>query len=197
MLAKPNNVCFLGFPSDSCDCMRLRVLSHSIISSPLNIPEAESYYVQLQVISQSLGALYPDQNCLLQLRAEAHCQPVCPCARPVIGWPGICDEGSASPEDVSCPSCKTHKEHGRRGLPLSCDIIRNTLEAGKKDVRCRICSVPQQKTNCGKTLYTAKLICFSLCFVITFHINSISVFSSVIHYFVVLEKLFMKIICRL
>lgn len=72
-----------------------------------------TYYVQLQVISQSFSTLYPDQNSLLQLRAEAHCQPVCPCARPVIGWPGICDEGSASPEDVGCPSCKTQrKENG-------------------------------------------------------------------------------------
>lgn len=68
-----------------------------------------TYYVQLQVVSQSLGALHPDQNSFLQLRAEAHCQPVCPSARPVIGWPGICDEGSSSPEDVCCPSCKTGK----------------------------------------------------------------------------------------
>lgn len=68
-----------------------------------------SYYVQLQVVAQSLGALHPDQNSFLQLRAEAHCQPVCPSARPVIGWPGICDEGSSSPEDVCRPSCKTEK----------------------------------------------------------------------------------------
>lgn len=66
-----------------------------------------SYYVQLQVVAQSLGALHPDQNCLLQLRAEAHRQPVCPSARPVVGRPGVRDEGSASAEDVCCPSCKT------------------------------------------------------------------------------------------
>lgn len=72
--------------------------------------------MQLQIISQSLGTLHPDQNGFLQLRAEAHCQPVCPCARPVIGWPGICDEGSASPEDVSCPSCKTQIEDGHMGV---------------------------------------------------------------------------------
>lgn len=66
--------------------------------------------MQLQVISQSLGTLHSDQNGFLQLRAEAHCQPVCPRARPVIGWPGVCDEGSASAEDVSCPSCRTQRE---------------------------------------------------------------------------------------
>lgn len=73
-----------------------------------------SYYVQLQVVSQSLGALYPDQNGFLQLRAEAHCQPVCPRARPVIGWPGVCDEGSASSKDVRCPSCEIQKKRKKR-----------------------------------------------------------------------------------
>ena len=79
----------------------------------------KSYYVQLQVVPQSLGALHPDQDGLLQLRAEAHCQPVCPCARPVIGGPGICDEGSSSPEDVSCPSCKITKRGWKHKLILS------------------------------------------------------------------------------
>lgn len=88
------------------------------ISSPIKYPSTVSYYVQLQVISQSPGTLHPDQNSLLQLCAEAHCQPVCPCARPVIGWPGICDEGSASPEDVCCPSCKTQGGKGNYGLVL-------------------------------------------------------------------------------
>lgn len=78
--------------------------------------KAVSYYVQLQIISESLGALHPDQNGFLQLCAEAHCQPVCPCTRPVIGWPGVRDEGSASPEDVSCPSCweKEKNTHTRQ-----------------------------------------------------------------------------------
>lgn len=84
--------------------------------------------MQLQIISQSLGTLYSDQNGLPQLSAEAHCQPVCPCARPVIGWPGICDEGSASPEDVSCPSCKTHKEEGKMGVINELWHNNNTLK---------------------------------------------------------------------
>lgn len=87
-------------------------LAQSTFTIPLSIlPMVVTYYVQLQIIAQSFGTLHPDQNGFLQLCAEAHCQPVCPCARPVIGWPGVCDEGSASPEDVCCPSCKTQREN--------------------------------------------------------------------------------------
>lgn len=75
--------------------------------------------MKLQIVAQSFRTLHPDQNCLLQLCAEAHCQPVCPCARPVIGWPGVRDEGSSSPEDVSCPSCKTQRK-------FSCSITVGT-----------------------------------------------------------------------
>lgn len=108
---------------------------------PLDTPKVISYYVQLQVVSESLGALHPDQNGFLQLRAEAHCQPVCPCARPVIGRPGVCDEGSASPEDVSCPSCKTQREDG--------DVTLSYTDVSKPRKRCfvgwlryRSCPVP-------------------------------------------------------
>lgn len=73
--------------------------------SPLAVPQVVTYYVQLQVVSQSLGTLHPEQHGLLELRAEAHRQPVCPRARPVVGGPGVRDEGSSSPEDVGCPSC--------------------------------------------------------------------------------------------
>lgn len=86
-----------------------------VLNPHVEIPKAVSYYVQLQVISQSLGTLHSDQNGLLQLSAKAHCQPVCPCARPVIGWPGVCDEGSASSEDVCCPSCKKRTKEMEKG----------------------------------------------------------------------------------
>ena len=66
--------------------------------------------MNLQVVSQSLRALHPDQHSVLELRAEAHGQPVCPGARPVVGRPGVRDEGSSPAEDVRRPSYRGTRE---------------------------------------------------------------------------------------
>lgn len=102
-------------------------VKNRLITSDFPTASTWSYYVQLQIVAQSFRTLHPDQNGLLQLRAEAHCQPVCPRARPVIGWPGVRDEGSSSPEDVSCPSCKTkqtiNKNHKKRMFSCSITVL--------------------------------------------------------------------------
>lgn len=63
-----------------------------------------AYYVQLKIVSQSRGALHPDQDGLLLLGAEAHGQAVGSCAWPLIGSPGEGDESPSFPKDISCPS---------------------------------------------------------------------------------------------
>ena len=63
-----------------------------------------SYYVQLQVVSQSVGALHANQNGVLLLGAEPHGEPVSPGAGAVVGRPGVRDEGPSFPKYVRGPS---------------------------------------------------------------------------------------------
>lgn len=74
------------------------------VSPTPSVPRHGSYYVKLHIVSETLGALHPHQNGLLQLSAEAHSQPVCPRARTVIRGPRVRDEGSSTAEDVGSPS---------------------------------------------------------------------------------------------
>lgn len=60
--------------------------------------------MQHHVVAQTRSAVDPDQDAILQGRAEAHSQPVGPGARPLIGWPAECNEASSFTKDICCPS---------------------------------------------------------------------------------------------
>lgn len=47
--------------------------------------------MQHHVVAQTRSAVDPDQDAILQGRTEADSQPVCPGARPLIGWPAKCN----------------------------------------------------------------------------------------------------------
>lgn len=59
--------------------------------------------MQHEVIPEAWGAVDADQDALLQGGAEAHGQPVCAGAGPLVRRPLERDEASALPEDVRCP----------------------------------------------------------------------------------------------
>lgn len=61
-----------------------------------------THNVELQEVSETRGAVHPDQDSVLQMCAEADGQPVCPGAGTVVGRPRVCDQSAVPPEYVRC-----------------------------------------------------------------------------------------------
>lgn len=57
------------------------------------------------VVAQTWGAVDADQNPVSDGRAEAHRQPVRPCARPFVVGPRVRDQTPSFTEDVGGSSC--------------------------------------------------------------------------------------------
>lgn len=64
-----------------------------------------THNLKLQVVSQTRGAVHPNQDCILLLGAEADSQPVCSCAWSVIGWPCVHNKPSITSEYVCGSRC--------------------------------------------------------------------------------------------
>lgn len=60
--------------------------------------------MQHQIVPQTRGAVNPDQDAVFQGGAETNGQPVCPGARPLVGWPVEQNEASSFAKDVRGPS---------------------------------------------------------------------------------------------
>lgn len=56
--------------------------------------------VELQEVSETRGAVHPDQDSILQMCAEADGQPVCPGAGAVVGRPRVRDQSAVPPKYV-------------------------------------------------------------------------------------------------
>lgn len=83
------------------------------------------------VVSQARGAVDTDQDAVLDGGAEAHRQPVCPCARPLVVGPCVCDQTSSFTEDVCGASCRDTRSK-QRGEAIR--FILGETETGKTTV---------------------------------------------------------------
>lgn len=68
-----------------------------------------TYDVKHDVVTQAGGAINADQNAIFDGGAEAHRQPVCPCARPLVIGPGVCDQPTSFTKDVRGARCGEKK----------------------------------------------------------------------------------------
>lgn len=84
--------------------------------------DCSTHYVQLQIVSEPMGALHSHQDGVLLLSAEAHGQPVGSGAGPLIGRPGERDERPPLSEDVSGPSWR--RRHSEK---LQSETIEGTF----------------------------------------------------------------------
>lgn len=64
-----------------------------------------TYDVEHDVVAQTRGAVDADQDAVFDGGAEAHCQPVRPCARPLIIGPRVCDQTPSFTKDICGASC--------------------------------------------------------------------------------------------
>lgn len=69
--------------------------------------------VELQEVSETRGAVHPDQDSVLQMCAEADGQPVRPGAGTVVGRPRVCDQSAVTPKYVRCSRWR-REERGDR-----------------------------------------------------------------------------------
>lgn len=67
------------------------------------------------VVAQTRGAVDADQDAVLDGGAEAHCQPVRPCARPLVVGPRVRDQTPSFAEDVGGASCENTRGEGKKG----------------------------------------------------------------------------------
>lgn len=68
--------------------------------------------VEHDVVAQTWGAVDADQDAVFDGRAEAHRQPVRPCARPLVVRPRVRDQPSSFPKDVRGARCGKTREVG-------------------------------------------------------------------------------------
>lgn len=64
-----------------------------------------TYDVEHDVVAQAGGAVNADQDAVFDGGAEAHGQPVCPCAWPLVIGPGVGDQAPSFTEDVRGARC--------------------------------------------------------------------------------------------
>lgn len=64
-----------------------------------------TYDVEHDVVTQAGGAVNADKNAVFDGGAETHCQPVRPCARPLVIGPGVCDQPPSFTKDVGGARC--------------------------------------------------------------------------------------------
>lgn len=68
-----------------------------------------TYDVQHDVVAETRGAVNADEDAVFDGGAEAHCQPVRPCARPLIIRPRVCDQTPSFTKDVCGARCGNTK----------------------------------------------------------------------------------------
>lgn len=61
------------------------------------------------VVAQARRAVDADQDAVLDGGAKANCQPVCPCAWPLVIWPRVRDQSAAFAKDVCGARCRKTK----------------------------------------------------------------------------------------
>lgn len=71
-----------------------------------------AYNVEHDVVAQAGGAVNADQDAIFDGGAEAHGQPVCARAWPLIIGPSVRDEAPSFTEDVRGASCGDKWEKG-------------------------------------------------------------------------------------
>lgn len=76
-----------------------------------------TYDVEHNVVTQTWGTVDADEDAVLDGSAKAHCQPVCPCARPLIIRPCVCDQTPSFTKDVGGSSCENTKSR-KKGKKL-------------------------------------------------------------------------------
>lgn len=73
------------------------------------MPDSEmtisTYDVEHDVVAQARGAVNADQDAIFDGGAEAHGQPVCPCAWPLIIGPSVRDQAPSFTKDVCGARC--------------------------------------------------------------------------------------------
>lgn len=82
--------------------------------------------VQHDVVAQAGGAVDADQDPVFDGGAEAHGQPVRPCAWPLIIGPGVGDQAPSLPKDVGGARC------GDREGKASFTVVKINQEAEKQ-----------------------------------------------------------------
>lgn len=70
------------------------------------------------VVTQTRGAVDADEDAVLDGGAEAHCQPVRPCARPLVIGPRVRDQTPSFTEDIRGASCGDTRGKKRKQLDL-------------------------------------------------------------------------------
>ena len=70
--------------------------------------------MKLEEVSEPVGALHADQNGVLLQRAEAHGQAVGARAGPLVGSPGVGDEGACFTKDIRGSRCRGERRRRRR-----------------------------------------------------------------------------------
>ena len=68
--------------------------------------------MKLEEVSEPVGALHTDQDGVLLQRTEAHGQAVGPRTRPLVGSPGVGDEGASFTKDIRGSSCRGERDGG-------------------------------------------------------------------------------------
>lgn len=64
-----------------------------------------THNVEHDVVPQTRGAVDADEDAVLDGRTEAHCQPVRPCAGPLVIRPRVCDQTPSFAKDVCGARC--------------------------------------------------------------------------------------------
>lgn len=65
-----------------------------------------TYNVEHDVVTQTWGTVDADEDAVLDGGAKAHCQPVCPRARPLVIGPRVRDQTPSFTKDVGGASCE-------------------------------------------------------------------------------------------
>lgn len=74
-----------------------------------------TYDVEHDVVTQTWSAVDADEDAVFDGCTKAHCQPVRPCAWPLIIGPRVCDQTPSFTKDIGGASCgNTRSKKGQQ-----------------------------------------------------------------------------------
>lgn len=98
-----------------------------------------THYLQLEVVSETRGAVHSDQHCVLLLGAEAYGQAVRPRARPVVGWPGVHNQPAITTKNVRSSRCRERERVQLETVCVQRLVFKQRID--EDPYQCPICNL--------------------------------------------------------
>lgn len=102
-----------------------------------------TYDVKHYVVAQAWRAVDADQDAVLDGGAKANCQPVCPCAWPLVIGPRVRDQSASFAKDVRGARCEKTK---RKQFNTSSALLKNSHQWMWLSKICLLVIMPKDGT---------------------------------------------------